>query len=162
MWRRVAAWVIDVAIVLALVFVGSLLVGAILGPVVRFSSGSMSVDPDRVVVNALVAAVLSGTYNVVAWVTVGASLGQLLLGLRVRDEAGDARLTPGRAIARWLLLFPPFGAVAALTPGLPALGAVLWASLPLWYTALFLTTAVSKTNQGWHDRLARSVVVRAS
>ncbi len=159
--RRLGAWVIDVAIVVTLVFAGSILMHAVFGPAVRFSSGAATVDAGRVALNALVGTSLSGAYFVLAWVIAGASAGQLLLGLRVRNEADGSRLTPGRAIVRWILLFPPLGAIAALTPGLPGLGAALWASLPLWYTLLFLTTVRSVKRQGWHDRMARSVVVKA-
>lgn len=161
MGRRLAAWVIDVAIVVILIFGGSILLRAIFGPAVRFVSDSVTVEPQRVVLNALVGTGLSGGYFVLSWVVGGASLGQRMLGLRVRDEESDVRLTPGRAIARWIALFPPLGAVAALTPRLPGLGMILWGSLPLWYTILALSTARSSTSQGWHDRLARSIVVKA-
>ncbi|MGH2770190.1 MAG: RDD family protein, partial [Actinomycetota bacterium] len=147
--RRLAAWVIDVAIVVTLVFAGSVLVRASVGPAVRFSSDSAAVDASRVALNALVGTGLSGTYFVGSWVALGASLGQLALGLAVRNEANGAKLALGRAIARWILLFPPLGTLGALTPDLPGIGAFLWASLLPWYAALFLTTAASAKKQGW-------------
>lgn len=162
--RRLAAWVIDTVVVIALIFIGASAVAAVFGPAVRFPAdatafgASMTVDGDRVLLNALVSTSLSGTYFVIPWVVLGASFGQLLVKIQVRDETSRQTLAPGRAIARWILLLPPFGTIAALTAGTPSLGTLMWGSALLWYFILLFTTRRSATKQGLHDRIAHSVV----
>jgi hypothetical protein len=78
--------------------------------------------------------------------------------MRVRGDAGGGALTLGRAVARWILLFPPFATVSALTAGVPRVGWFVWGGALAWYLVLLLTAARSETNQGLHDRIARSVV----
>lgn len=162
--RRFAAWVIDTFSVTVLIFVAVGGVGRIVGPTVRFQPeaatlpDTVAVDTSMVVVNALVATGLSAAYFVVPWTVLGGSLGQFALRLRVRPDTGGKTLPVGRAIARWILLFPPVATVSALATGVPLLGWLLWGGAAVWYVVLFLTTAASTTKQGLHDRLARSVV----
>lgn len=164
-WRRVVAWVIDVVAVIVVIVAAAIVIGAVVGPTVRFepSAGAVevAVDGGLVLVNALVSAGLSAAYFVVAWVRWGASPGQRLLGLRVRG-IGDAAVTPGRAIERWILLLPPFGIVAALTASLPSVSALVWAIAPLWYLVLLVTTVRGPDRRGWHDRWSRTVVRRVT
>jgi uncharacterized RDD family membrane protein YckC len=110
-------------------------------------------------VSALLSTFLSGAYATVPWLRWGATPGQLLLGLRVRGEDGG-RLTTGQAIARWLLLFPPIGTVAALAD-IPNLAALLWAAAPVWYLVLLISTVRNTRKQGVHDRIAGTVVYSA-
>jgi hypothetical protein len=157
------AWIIDTVVVIALIFIGASVVAAVFGPTVRFPSAATAVsastvDADRVLLNALVSTSLSAMYFVVPWVVFGASFGQLLAGMQICDETSGQTLPPGRAIARWILLLPPFGTIAALTAGMPGLGMLMWGSAPLWYLVLLITTSRSATKQGLHDRIARSVV----
>ncbi len=123
-------------------------------------SDTVAVDTGMVVVNALVATGLSAAYFVIPWAVLGGSPGQLALGMRVRRDAGSETLTVGRAFARWILLFPPFATVSALTAGVSLLGWLVWGGAAAWYFVLLLTTAGSATKQGLHDRLARSVVCK--
>jgi hypothetical protein len=165
--RRFAAWVIDTFSVTVLIFVAVSGVEGIVGPTVRFLPeattlpGTVAVDRSMVVVNALVATGLSAAYFVVPWTVLGGSLGQFALRLRVRPDTGGKTLPVGRAIARWILLFPPVATVSALATGVPLLGWLLWGGAVVWYGVLFLTTASSATKQGLHDRLARSVVCKS-
>jgi len=161
---RLVAWMLDVVVVVLLIVVASAAVGTILGPAVRFgSAGSadpISVDAGRAASNALVSTMLSAAYFVIPWVRFGGSGVQLLLGLEVQSETDGGRLPPGRALARWVLLFPPFGNVAALMAGRPVLAALVWSSALVWYPLLLITTLRSATRQGLHDRVVRSVVRR--
>jgi hypothetical protein len=165
-FRRFAAWLIDIVTVTVLIFVGVSVVGEVVGPTVRFHPeaatlpDTVAVDTGMVVLNALVATGLSAAYFVVPWAVLGGSLGQLALRMRVRRDTGGKTLPVGRAVARWILLFPPFATVSALTTGVPVLGWLLWGGAAAWYVVLLLTTAGSKTKQGLHDRLARSVVCK--
>jgi hypothetical protein len=165
-FRRFAAWVIDIVAVTVLIFVGVTIVGEVVGPTVRFHPeaaalpDTVAVDTGMVVLNALVATGLSAAYFVLPWAVLGGSPGQLALRMRVRRDTSSEPLTVGRALARWALLFPPFATVSALTAGVPLLGWFVWGGAAAWYLVLLLTTAGSETKQGLHDRLAHSVVCK--
>jgi RDD family len=166
--RRSLAWIVDVVAVTVLIFVGVAVLDAVFGPTVRMHPEAtaledvLAADPGRVVLNALLAAGLSAAYFVVPWVLLGGSPAQLALRMRVRDREDGETLPLGRALARWILLFPPFATVSALTAGMPLVGALVWGAAVVWYLLLLLTTARSDTNQGLHDRIARSVVRKLS
>lgn len=166
--RRSLAWIVDVVVVTALIFVGVGAVDAVFGPTVRIHPEAaalqdvMAADVGRVVLNALLATGLSAGYFVVPWAFLGGSPAQLALRMRVRGRPDGEPLPVGRALARWILLFPPFATISALTAGMPLLGAVVWGIAVVWYLVLLLTTARSDTNQGLHDRIAGSVVRKRS
>jgi RDD family len=162
--RRSLAWIIDVIAVTVLIFVGVSVVDEVFGPAARFHPEAATlpdvVAPDlgKVVLDALFATALSAGYFVLPWAVLGGSPGQLALRMRVRGDTGGRSLTVGRALARWILLFPPFATISALTTDVPRLGWLIWGSAPVWYLVRLLTTARSDTRQGLHDRLAGSVV----
>jgi uncharacterized RDD family membrane protein YckC len=69
-------------------------------------------------------------------------------------------LALGQAVIRWILLSAP--AVAAGVAA--ALGQVVsWIDILAlaWYTALLITTALSPTKRGLHDRVAGTIVTRS-
>lgn len=164
--RRSLAWLVDVVLVTLLIFVAVSLLGAVVGPTVGIDPEAatledvVAADLGRVVLDAVLATGLSAAFFVLPWTLLGGSPGQLLLGMRVRDHAGGGALPVGRALARWILLFPPFATVSALTAGLPVLGALVWSAAVAWYLVLLVTTARSETRQGLHDRIAATVVRR--
>lgn len=164
--RRSLAWVVDVILVTLLIFVAVSAMGAVLGPTVRVHPEAatledvVAADLGMVVLDAFLATGLSAAYFVIPWALLGGSPGQLALGIRVRDRGGGEGLPVGRALARWILLFPPFATVSALTAGLPTFGVLVWAAAVVWYLVLLLTTARSETRQGLHDRIAATVVRR--
>jgi hypothetical protein len=161
---RALAWIVDVVVVTVLVFVGVSVVDAIVGPAVSFRPeaatlrDTVAVDKGLVALNAFFATVLSAAYFVIPWTRLGGSPAQLALRMRVRGDTRGEALTIPRALARWILLFPPFATVSALAAGVPLLGWLVWGSALGWYLVLLLTTAQSETNQGLHDRIAGSVV----
>ncbi len=158
------AWVIDVIVITLLLFVGVSAVNEVVGPAVRLRleatelTNVVTVDKSIVVVDAFVAAALSAGYFAVPWAFLSGSPGQLALRMRVQIDTGGEPLTLGRALARWILLFPPFATVSALTAGVPHLGWLVWGCALMWYLVLLLTTVRSETNQGLHDRIAHSIV----
>lgn len=149
---------VDVVLVSLLILLSLSLSDAVFGPALRLDLHTVTFDDGLVVVNATFSVLLSAAYFVVSWITFGASPGQMLLNLRVRRAGDSARLKTGQALLRWLLLFPPFGIAAALLTSVSELGALVWASAPLWYLILLATTTLSPTRQGLHDRLTRTVV----
>jgi hypothetical protein len=162
--RRFLAWIIDVGLVTLVIFVAVGALDAAFGPTVSFRPeaatlpDTVAVDKGMLAVTIVVATGLSAAYFVLPWALLGGSPAQLALRLRVRGEQDGGALPLGRALARWLLLFPPFATVSALAAGVPLIGWLVWGSAVVWYVILLLTTARSETNQGLHDRLAGSVV----
>jgi uncharacterized RDD family membrane protein YckC len=163
--RRSLAWVLDVVLVTLLIFVAVSMLDALVGPTVTIHPEAATLedvvraDLGMVVLDAVFATGVSAAYFVLPWVLLGASPGQLALGMRVRDREGGT-VPVGRALARWILLFPPFAAVSALTAGQPVLGVLVWSAAVAWYLVLLLTTAGSASRQGLHDRIAATVVRR--
>jgi RDD family protein len=164
----VLAWVIDVLVVTLLIFVGVSAVDAVVGPAVHIRleaaelTNVLTVDKGIVVVDAFVAAALGAGYFAVPWALLSGSPGQLALRMRVRTDTGGETLTLGRALARWILLFPPFATASALTAGVSLLGWVIWGCALVWYLVLLFTTVRSDSKQGLHDRIVHSIVSKRS
>ena len=88
-------------------------------------------------------ALVGGVYHTVLHGTGrGQTAGKMMLGIRVRDEWTNGPIGYGRAFARWIMpgLFWTFW--------IPGILDALW---PLWDTK----------KQSFHDKIARSLVVRA-
>jgi hypothetical protein len=157
---------LDVLVFTVLVYVGVSVVDEVVGPAVRFRPEAallidvITVDKAAVMMLAAFATVLGASYFVIPWVLLGGSPVQVALRMRVRGDNGRETLTVGRALVRWVLLFPPFATVSALTAGVAGLGWFIWGSAPVWYLVLLVTAARSKTRQALHDRIARSVVCK--
>jgi uncharacterized RDD family membrane protein YckC len=87
-----------------------------------------------------------------------ATPGQRVFGVQVGNAFDGQPLTMTQAIARWLamgwwlnlLLLTPVFAVAV--------GA--YAASAVWWIVLAISIAISPTKQGFHDRIARSALVR--
>jgi len=162
--KRIVAWVIDAAAITLLVVAVMLVAGAAFGPTVEFRpdapalADAIAIDTPMLVLDAVLTTAVSAAYVVIPWAALGASPGQLLLRLRVEDERDGSPLTVGSAVKRWLLVFPPFATVAAFVAGTPPLATLVWAAAVVWYVLLLITTTLSETSQGVHDRLIRDVV----
>jgi uncharacterized RDD family membrane protein YckC len=98
----------------------------------------------------LVTAAISGLYFVGLWTRNGASFGQMLFDLQVRNAADGARLTQDQAIRRWAFLTVP------VLASLPALGFLVL----LYQIYLLISTSSDDAKQGFHDKQAATVVVR--
>jgi uncharacterized RDD family membrane protein YckC len=82
--------------------------------------------------------------------------GMKLLRLQVGDAATGRTLTPEQSVRRWI----GFGTFAQLLGFIPALGVVASTGVFLWTLVLLVTTAMSPTKQGLHDRFASTAVVQ--
>lgn len=143
-WRRCFAFIVDEIILyfvsLALFLVGLLAMGLKGEKVSRIIS-----SPDHLMQGMggagliyMAASVLAGmAYFIWFHGTLGRTPGKMLLGLRVIQASGDP-MTPGVAFLRWvgyLISAIPFG-----------LG--------------FLWVALDRRKQGWHDKIAATLVIR--
>jgi uncharacterized RDD family membrane protein YckC len=165
---RLVALLLDTVVLSVLAFIAALIVSLALGPAVELDGGAESVS-DAVqtnrgvaLVDALVVAALGALYFAGSWRRSGRTPGQRLLGLHVASAAGDDVAT-GQAIIRWLLVAGPFSAAAVLATASSALdGPVLPVLVGAWYVVLLVTTAVSPTSRGLHDRLSGTAVGKAA
>ncbi len=154
MWRRVAAYLIDV-VFLVLVF----------GPILAWLGSSMLSGPfdtlrerdDAIASYSLLASGLgiavNAAYFIPQWALRGASLGQQWLSLRVVDAAVGSNVTFGRAALRWLLMtLAPLVLIGVVLP-------IVSTAIISWPAVLLVTAAMSPTRQGLHDQVVHSMVV---
>jgi uncharacterized RDD family membrane protein YckC len=87
-----------------------------------------------------------------------ATPGQRVFGLQVGNAFDGQPLTMTQAILRWFAM----GWWLSLVLTLPFLGlaAVAYGANLVWWVILGLSVIVSRTKQGFHDRIAGSAVVR--
>ncbi len=85
-----------------------------------------------------------------------ATLGMRFMKLQVGNAFDGRTLTMDQAIRRWVGLGLPFQAFTLV----PAVSAEIGGLLFLWYLALLISTAISSTRQGLHDRFAGTAVVQ--
>jgi uncharacterized RDD family membrane protein YckC len=161
--NRLVAYVLDAIVLTILVFAVSVVVSVAFGPVIEFDSdGSTPIDVNRglAVVDAIAATLISLVYFVGAWRWLRGTPGQRVLDLRLSDDQGAA-LSIRRGILRWLFIGVPAGIAAVLIAVLPGFGdLIVDLAVLVWYALLLASIARSSTKQGWHDRVAASVVVK--
>jgi uncharacterized RDD family membrane protein YckC len=163
--RRLVAFLLDGVVLLVAGFALLTLVTILIGPTVVLEMDSAAspvseVGTWRVILNAVLLAALSGLYFVISWSRFGWTPGQSLLRLAVREASPGAGITPRRAALRWLLLGAPLGLASALTVSVPLLFLAVLAVSFAWFVVLIVTTLVSRTGRGLHDRLAGTTVTR--
>jgi uncharacterized RDD family membrane protein YckC len=98
-----------------------------------------------------VTTIVSGVYFVGLWTRNGATVGQAILSLEVRNAADGARIGQDQAIRRWAYLVVP------VVSALPALGIFVL----IYQIYLLVTTSNDPAKQGFHDKQVGTVVVRA-
>jgi len=140
-WIRVLACVIDIVILVAVMRLLTSVVGIEFWEVqVQDSTFNGFSNRSFVVVLNPLALLASLTYFAGQWWIRGRTIGMALLGLRVVRGADGTAIGPGRGIGRF------FGLVLSFL--VLAIG-VIW-------------VAADARKQGWHDKLAGTVVVRPS
>lgn len=138
-WIRTLAYLIDAIVLVAVTLGISLATGAEFSEVTtrEFRSGefqSIQVYGSPTPIGWVV----TFGYFVVPWVLFGRTLGMAPFGLRILRSTDGSRLGPGRAIVRFFGLLLSF---------LVFFIGVIW-------------VAADSRKQGWHDKLAGTVVVR--
>lgn len=116
--------------------IDSLVIGIPLGIIER-----AVIRPGSAGANALIylaGAGVSIAYFVYFWSTSGQSLGQRAVGVRVVSADDGQLISQGRAFVRWL--------------------GIVISSIPLWLGLIWV--AFDDRKQGWHDKMANTVVVR--
>jgi uncharacterized RDD family membrane protein YckC len=159
--NRAIAYIID-AIIL---FVINLIVGIIVGSFLPAPTVTdiFNAQPNfaAVLITTLIGLAINGVYFIYTWTSMRGSPGQKMLGMQVGNAADGATLTQEQAIRRWIFLGAPFGLASALSP-IPALGLLIALAGLAYFIYLLVSTAQSPTKQGFHDKQANTVVVKAA
>jgi uncharacterized RDD family membrane protein YckC len=147
---RLVAWFIDgIVIAVPVLLLATILVAA------------LELDPrfDATAIGLLYAILLVGieaVYFIFFWTgSRRATPGMRVFGMQIGTAPHGTTLTFQQAVIRILALGYPFG-ILAYVPGLAGLGSLVF----LWSIVLLVSTAISPTKQGIHDRLARSAIVQ--
>ncbi|HET7314875.1 RDD family protein [Salinisphaera sp.] len=149
-WIRVWASIIDSALLLLVVFpLLSLVVpgpsgahatgGRLIMPNGRIDYGALTLMPTLPgPLHILLYWVLPAVVVIIFWLTREATPGKMAIRARVVDARSGERLAPGQSILRYLGYY-----VSTIPLGL----GLIW-------------VGIDPRKQGWHDKLARTVVVR--
>lgn len=131
-WVRTGAALIDT--VLFIMIAWPLLFAIYGSNYLEISGNSLAIGPADVIINYIFPFIGA----VILWVYKAGTPGKLVLGLRVVDAQSGEHLSMGQAIGRYLAYIP---AMLALMMG------IFW-------------VAWDSRKQGWHDKLAGTVVIR--
>ena len=141
-WRRLGGWVIDYMIVVILavivLIVATIPIGSLTDP---------ADDPTSAIGLLLGSAVFLGVwlvYSIVFVHTSGESIGRIAVGIRVVDLEDGQPPGWGRSTIRALI----------------QLGLFLLAFIPIFAALNYARVLWDPRKQGWHDRAARTIVVR--
>lgn len=170
--NRIGALIIDYIILFVVGIIGSIILYAILGnptKVVTVADPNaflgIRVDTETNYLSALVFAafniVISAGYFIYTWTAMRGTVGMKVLGMQVGNQTDGATITMDQAIRRWLALGGIFSLVQALNT-LPLLGLLIGLLSLVWVIVLLVTTAQSPTKQGFHDKFAGTMVVKAA
>jgi hypothetical protein len=162
--RRLVAFVVDAGLLSILIFVGAVVLSVLLGPALEFTAageggaGEVVYDAWLVWVTTLAGVATCCAYFCVSWLLFRATPGQRVFGLEVRGGDGDACVTLGRALVRWIALGAPLWIASSMVSGWMGVAAAMGSSI--WVVCLLVATARSATGLGLHDRLSGTRVVR--
>ena len=165
--NRIFALIIDVIILAIIGAVVGAVLGAIIGPVYDVKvdlnnvTASVSTNYFALIVNLVATMAVSAAYWIYGWTRLRASLGQKALSMQVGNFPDGKTLTQDQAIRRWIALGGVFP-IAQVVSGLPAIGMLISLAILVYTVYLLYSTAKSPTKQGFHDKFANSVVVKAT
>jgi uncharacterized RDD family membrane protein YckC len=161
--NRAIAYIIDVIIV----GIVASIIGAVLG---GLSLAAVTVNPDTLaievnfvglVLSAAISAALSAAYFIYTWTSMRGTVGMKVLGMQIGNAGDGKTLTMDQATRRWLVIAAP-GILAQVLIVLPAIGILLGLVAFGWFIYLLWTTYSSPTKQGFHDKFANTMVVKAA
>ena len=157
--NRVIALIIDAVILFLLYFVVGIILAAVgLATGGLGSSGGFNLL--GTIVLGVLLAIVNAAYFIWSWTTMRATIGMRALGMQVGNAFDGKTLTMDQALRRGVALWGPQWAAQFLS-GAPVLGALASLAAFLWTLYLLYTTATSPTKQGFHDKFANTVVVKA-
>lgn len=161
--NRAIAYIID-AILVGIVagIIGAVLAGVGLSTG-TFTPGTLNFEVNYVglLVSAIIGAAISAAYFVYTWTSMRGTIGMKALGMQIGNAGDGKTLTMDQATRRWLVIAAP-GILAQVFFVLPALGTLIGLVAFGWFIYLLWTTYSSPTKQGFHDKFANTMVVKAA
>jgi uncharacterized RDD family membrane protein YckC len=149
--NRTIAYIIDV-ILLAVI---NLVVFTIL-------VGIMGASDATSILITIVGLVISIGYWVWSWSSRRMSVGMQLLGLQIGSEVDGSTITQNQALIRWAIIGLPSVFASAASYFSSGLGVLLSLVALVWLIVLLVSIAQSPTKQGYHDRYARTIMVKSA
>lgn len=161
--NRAIAYIIDAILVGIVAGIVGALVGGFGLSTGSFAPGTLnfSVNYGGLIVNAIIGAAISAAYFVYTWTSMRGTLGMKALGMQIGNAVDGKTLTMDQATRRWLVIAAP-GILAQVVWVVPALGALIGLVAFGWFIYLLWTTYSSPTKQGFHDKFANTMVVKAA
>lgn len=162
--NRIIAYIIDLIVLAIIGFIISLVFGGLLGGVTTAASidsvgGDLNFGP-FLVVSILQLAVSFGYFGYF-WSVQRATPGMRFLSLQIGDEADGRSISWGQAFTRWLVLGIP-SILSTFSASVNTNVSILIGLVGIvWLLALLYTIAQSPTKQGFHDRFARTIMVKS-
>jgi uncharacterized RDD family membrane protein YckC len=129
---------------------------------VDFTSPSLvSFNPIAGLIYGVINLAISVAYFVYTWTAMRGTVGMKTLGMQIGNAQDGATISMDQALRRALILFGP-GAVSQALGGWGIVGILFSLASLGWFIYLLYTTAVSPTKQGFHDKFANTMVVKAA
>ncbi len=171
--NRVFAYIIDAIVLAVISIVVAIILDIFFGPTVRIRdeqnllnnllAGNAVVETNflRALIGVVVSLAVSAAYWIYMWTRMRGTVGMRALGMQVGNFPDGKTLTQDQAIRRWIALGGPLPLVQVLNQ-VPAIGGLISLAALGYFIYLLYSTAQSPTKQGFHDKFANSVVVKAS
>ena len=156
--NRVIALIIDGFVIVVLYFVVALVLG-IIGLSTGTYLGAAEFNPIATVVLAILLLGVYAGYFIWSWTSMRATPGMRVLGMQVGNAFDGRTLTMDQALRRGVALWGPWFLSMIFSGN--AIGNLLGLVTFAWSIYLLYTTATSPTKQGFHDKFANTVVVKA-
>jgi len=161
--NRAIAYIID-GILVAIV---GTIIAAVLGGVglaaVAIDPGTLnlSINYLGLIISTIIGVAISAGYFIYTWTSMRATIGMKVLGMQIGNAGDGKTLTMDQAGRRWLVMAAP-SILAQVLFVLPAIGLLLLLASFGWIVYLLWTTYSSPTKQGFHDKYANTMVVKAA
>ena len=161
--NRAIAYIIDAIIVAIVVGIVQAVLGGVGLSSGTFAPGTLNFQVNIVglIVSAAIGAVVSAAYFVYTWTSMRGTIGMRILGMQIGNAGDGKTLTMDQATRRWLVIAAP-GILGQVLFVLPAIGGLLLLVAFGWFIYLLWTTYSSPTKQGFHDKFANTMVVKAA
>ena len=171
--NRIFAYIIDAIVLAVISIVVAIILDIFFGPTVQIRdeqilltnllAGNAAVETNflRVLIGVVVSLAVSAAYWIYMWTRMRGTVGMRALGMQVGNFPDGKTLTQDQAIRRWIALGGPLPLVQVLNQ-VPAIGGLISLAALGYFIYLLYSTAQSPTKQGFHDKFANSVVVKAS
>ncbi len=159
--NRIMALVIDIIVLSLVGFALAWLFGGLVSEPGAIDAPGGELDLLAFLVVLVLQLGISLAYFAGLWTYAGVTVGMRLLGLRIGDERDGSPLILRHSLVRWLIVGIP-ALLTSLVVYVPsAVGLILAVVGMAWLLFLLYTIAQSPSKQGFHDRYAHTILVRA-